>query len=297
MPPRFDAPPLDCAATRRPGRPYPRRPPAGPARRPRRRSRHRCCATARSPRSATALAAPEGAEVIDGDGLVAVPGVRRPARPSAHARGARTRRTSPPARAPRRPAASARSSRSPTPTPSSTTARSSVRCASARGRRRGSRPASWPRSRSARRVTRSPRWPSSPRSARPAFTDDGRPSRARASCARRSSTSGSPAALIALHEEDPSLSRDGVMHEGAVSAPLGMAGIPSISESTMIARDAQIAAYEDAAHPHPAPLRARVGPGSRAGEGGAASRSPARRARTTSASPTRPCARSTPAAR
>jgi dihydroorotase len=34
------------------------------------------------------------------------------------------------------------------------------------------------------------------------------------------------------------------MHEGAVSARLGLAGIPSISESTMIARDAAIAGYE-----------------------------------------------------
>jgi dihydroorotase len=36
------------------------------------------------------------------------------------------------------------------------------------------------------------------------------------------------------------------MHEGAISARLGMAGIPSISESTMIARDAALAGYEDA---------------------------------------------------
>jgi dihydroorotase len=50
---------------------------------------------------------------------------------------------------------------------------------------------------------------------------------------------------IALHEEDPSLSAGGAMHEGAVSALLGIAGIPSISESTMIARDAAIAGYED----------------------------------------------------
>jgi dihydroorotase len=35
------------------------------------------------------------------------------------------------------------------------------------------------------------------------------------------------------------------MHEGEVSARLGLAGIPSISESTMIARDASIAGYED----------------------------------------------------
>jgi dihydroorotase len=50
--------------------------------------------------------------------------------------------------------------------------------------------------------------------------------------------------VLALHEEDPALSGQGVMHEGAVSALLGLAGIPSISESTMIDRDAQIARYE-----------------------------------------------------
>jgi dihydroorotase len=51
---------------------------------------------------------------------------------------------------------------------------------------------------------------------------------------------------IALHEEDPELSGNGVMHEGPVSAALGLAGVPSVSESTMIARDAALAAYEDA---------------------------------------------------
>jgi dihydroorotase len=51
---------------------------------------------------------------------------------------------------------------------------------------------------------------------------------------------------IALHEEDPDLSAGGSMHEGAVSAALGIAGVPSISESTMIARDAAIAGFEDA---------------------------------------------------
>jgi dihydroorotase len=51
---------------------------------------------------------------------------------------------------------------------------------------------------------------------------------------------------IALHEEDPELSADGVMHEGPVSAALGLAGVPSVSESTMIARDAALAAYENA---------------------------------------------------
>jgi dihydroorotase len=49
---------------------------------------------------------------------------------------------------------------------------------------------------------------------------------------------------IALHEEDLDLSGAGVMHEGPVSAVLGLEGIPSVSESTMIARDAAIAGYE-----------------------------------------------------
>ncbi len=52
--------------------------------------------------------------------------------------------------------------------------------------------------------------------------------------------------VIALHEEDPELSGGGVMHEGLASAALGMAGIPAVSESTMIARDAALARYEDA---------------------------------------------------
>ena len=36
------------------------------------------------------------------------------------------------------------------------------------------------------------------------------------------------------------------MHEGEISALLGMEGIPSVSESTMIARDCALAAYEAA---------------------------------------------------
>jgi dihydroorotase len=36
------------------------------------------------------------------------------------------------------------------------------------------------------------------------------------------------------------------MHEGAVSVTLGIGGIPTISESTMVARDAAIAGYEEA---------------------------------------------------
>ena len=49
---------------------------------------------------------------------------------------------------------------------------------------------------------------------------------------------------IALHEEDPDLSADGVMHEGEVSPASACAACPSISESVMITRDAAIAGYE-----------------------------------------------------
>jgi dihydroorotase len=76
------------------------------------------------------------------------------------------------------------------------------------------------------------------------FTDDGKPVH-RASILRRAlQYQRMCGGVIALHEEDPSLSGAGVMHEGEVSTRLGLAGIPSISESTMIARDAAIAGYE-----------------------------------------------------
>jgi dihydroorotase len=77
------------------------------------------------------------------------------------------------------------------------------------------------------------------------FTDDGLPI-ASANVLRRALLyQRLCGGVVALHEEDPTLSGEGVMHEGSVSALLGLAGIPSISESTMIARDAAIAAYEE----------------------------------------------------
>jgi dihydroorotase len=78
------------------------------------------------------------------------------------------------------------------------------------------------------------------------FTDDGLPIASANTLRRALQYQRLCGGVIALHEEDPTLSGDGVMHEGAVSALLGLTGIPSISESTMIARDAAIAAYEDA---------------------------------------------------
>jgi len=78
------------------------------------------------------------------------------------------------------------------------------------------------------------------------FTDDGKPVVSAGMLRRALQYQRLCGGVIALHEEDPSLSGHGVMHEGAVSARLGLAGIPSISESTMVARDSALAAYEQA---------------------------------------------------
>jgi dihydroorotase len=78
------------------------------------------------------------------------------------------------------------------------------------------------------------------------FTDDGKPVVSAGMLRKALQYQRLCGGVIALHEEDPSLSRDGAMHEGAVSARLGLAGIPSVSESTMVARDTALAGYEDA---------------------------------------------------
>ena len=78
------------------------------------------------------------------------------------------------------------------------------------------------------------------------FTDDGKPVVSAGMLRKALQYQRLCGGIIALHEEDPALSQHGVMHEGAVSARLGLAGIPSLSESTMIARDAALARYEDA---------------------------------------------------
>jgi dihydroorotase len=77
------------------------------------------------------------------------------------------------------------------------------------------------------------------------FTDDGKPVHAAGILRRALQYQRLVGGVLCLHEEDPTLSGDGVMHEGIVSARLGLAGIPSISESTLIARDASLARYEE----------------------------------------------------
>jgi dihydroorotase len=78
------------------------------------------------------------------------------------------------------------------------------------------------------------------------FTDDGKPVHRAGILRKALQYQKLCGGVIALHEEDPTLSGKGVMHEGEVSARLGLAGIPSISESTLIARDAALAGYEGA---------------------------------------------------
>jgi dihydroorotase len=77
------------------------------------------------------------------------------------------------------------------------------------------------------------------------FSDDGRPV-VSAGLFRRAlryrPVAGRP---LAVHEEEPTLSRNGQMHEGAVSAELGFAGWPSLAESVMVGRDLALAAAEE----------------------------------------------------
>jgi dihydroorotase len=77
------------------------------------------------------------------------------------------------------------------------------------------------------------------------FTDDGRPVSSSGLMRRALQYSAVTGLPVAVHEEEITLSRDGQMHEGEVSAELGLAGWPSIAESVMVERDLALAAYEE----------------------------------------------------
>jgi dihydroorotase len=78
-----------------------------------------------------------------------------------------------------------------------------------------------------------------------AFTDDGRPV-ASAGIMRRALQYSALAKLpLALHCEEPSLSRGGQAHEGEVSAELGLGPYPSAAESVMVERDLALAGLEE----------------------------------------------------
>jgi dihydroorotase len=76
------------------------------------------------------------------------------------------------------------------------------------------------------------------------FTDDGRPVVAPGLMRRALQYGAVTGRTLAVHCEEPTLSRDGQMHEGAVSAELGFTGYPSVAESVMVERDLSLAAYE-----------------------------------------------------
>ncbi len=74
------------------------------------------------------------------------------------------------------------------------------------------------------------------------FTDDGLPAMSPALMRRALEYSKMLGVPIAQHAEDLNLSCGGCMNEGAVSARLGLKGIPNAAESVMVARDIELAA-------------------------------------------------------
>jgi dihydroorotase len=77
-----------------------------------------------------------------------------------------------------------------------------------------------------------------------AFTDDGRPVASAGVMRNALAYSAVASRPLALHEEEPTLSGSGQMHEGSVSAELGLTGWPAQAETVMIERDLALAAYE-----------------------------------------------------
>jgi dihydroorotase len=76
------------------------------------------------------------------------------------------------------------------------------------------------------------------------FSDDGMPVSSPGLMRRALQYGAVTGRRIALHCEETTLSRDGQMHEGEVSAELGFTGYPSVAESLMVERDLSLAAYE-----------------------------------------------------
>ena len=76
-----------------------------------------------------------------------------------------------------------------------------------------------------------------------AFSDDGAPVQNAGLMRRALEYSRMVGAPIINHMEDLTLNPHGHMHEGDVSARLGVAGIPALAEEVMIARDIELAAF------------------------------------------------------
>jgi dihydroorotase len=80
-----------------------------------------------------------------------------------------------------------------------------------------------------------------------AFTDDGRPVVSAGLMRRALQYSAVARRPLALHCEEPSLSRGGHAHDGSVAAELGLGTYPSTAESVMVERDLSLAAAEERA--------------------------------------------------
>jgi|KBSSwiStaDraftv2_1062776.scaffolds.fasta_scaffold00040_79 dihydroorotase len=79
-----------------------------------------------------------------------------------------------------------------------------------------------------------------------AISDDGKPI-ANGNVMRRALEYASMLELpVVVHEEDPTLVAGGVMNEGWTATRLGLAGWPNVAESSMVARDLQLAALTKA---------------------------------------------------
>lgn len=76
------------------------------------------------------------------------------------------------------------------------------------------------------------------------FSDDGKPVASPGLMRRALQYASVTGRKLALHCEEPTLSRGGQIHEGPVSAELGFGGYPSVAESVMVERDLALAAYE-----------------------------------------------------
>ncbi len=77
-----------------------------------------------------------------------------------------------------------------------------------------------------------------------AFTDDGKPVVSAGLMRRALQYSALAERPLALHCEEPALSRGGHAHEGRVSAEIGLGPYPSTAESLMVERDLALAAAE-----------------------------------------------------
>ena len=228
--------------------------------------------------------------MLDAGGCVVAPGLvdlhthlRSPAR--------RRPRPSRPAAGPRRSAASPRSSPCPTPTPAIDSAARGPRGARARRARRCATctpPAPSPSAGRASSWRRWPRWPrsacgSSPTTARRA----GQPAHAPGAGVRRRASAG---------RRSPSTARTtrsaggGHMHEGEWSSRLGIPGQPAEAEELMVDPRHRAGPPHRRPRPLPAPVDRRLGRAGAGGQGRRACRSPPRRHRTTSRSPTPSCA-------